>query len=251
MKGNVAIITGGLSGIGKGTALELAKEHLTIIILDVQDDKAADVVKQIEALGSTCKYFHCDLTQRQEVNKVFDQINQQYGRVDYAFNNAGRGILSKPFGKVTDDEIDGLISLDVKAVMYCMINELKFMTKQHFGRIVNTTSGAGLVAGKGMALYSACKHAVVGLTKAAALDYAKEGITINAVAPGTIATELILPYKKIAPDQFKQWEDSNPIGRLGKPAEIGHAVKFLFEDKSEFINGVILPVDSGCVAGNF
>lgn len=144
-----------------------------------------------------------------------------------------------------------MIDLDIKAVMYCMINELKFMTEQHFGRIVNTTSGAGLVAGKGMALYSTCKHAVVGLTKAAALDYAKKEITINAVAPGTIATELILPYKETAPEEFKKWEDSNPIGRLGKPAEIGHAVKFFFEDGSEFVNGVILPVDSGCVAGNF
>ena len=131
------------------------------------------------------------------------------------------------------------------------VDELKFMTEQHFGRIVNTTSGAGLVAGKGMALYSACKHAILGLTKAAALDYAKKEITINAVAPGTIATELILPYKETAPEEFKKWEDSNPIGRLGKPAEIGHAVKFFFEDGSEFVNGVILPVDSGCVAGNF
>ena len=130
------------------------------------------------------------------------------------------------------------------------INELlKIMKENNFGRIVNTASGSGIVAAKGSALYTAVKHAVVGLTKAAALDYATQNITINAVAPGTIETELIQKYKD-TPD-YQEWCKSNPAGRLGKPYEIGRVVAFLFEDNSSFINGVVLPIDSGFCAGRF
>ena len=133
--------------------------------------------------------------------------------------------------------------------MLCMIHEINMMKENGFGRIVNTASGSGLVASKGMALYTACKHAVCGLTKAAALDYAKDNITINAIAPGTIETELVLPIKEHKPEEYALWCLSNPIGRLGQPHEIARVVSFLFEDDSEFINGTIIPIDSGFVAG--
>ena len=130
-----------------------------------------------------------------------------------------------------------------------MIEEIKIMKENGSGRIVNTTSGAGLLGIKGNSVYCAAKHGVVGVTKAAALDYATSNITINAIAPWTIETELVNSLKEIAPDAYKQAEESNPSGHLGKPEDIANAAVFLCEDASSFINGVVLPVDSGCVAG--
>lgn len=250
MENKVALVTGGLSGIGKGTVEELSKKGYTVVIFDVQDNKAEKVIADCAQYDGKVYYKHCDLFKSQEIAEGFQYIKQTFGKLDCAFNNAGFGILSKPFGEVTEEEIDKELGILVKAHMICMTHELKMMQENHFGRIVNTASGSGLVACKGMALYSACKHAICGLTKAAALDYATENITVNAVAPGTIETELILPYKETNPEEYASWASSNPSGRFGKPYDIAHAVVFLFEEDSDFINGVILPVDSGFVAGS-
>lgn len=246
----IALITGGLSGIGKGTVLELAKRHYNIIIFDHNDDKANAVIKSAMTNGAEKVVYHkVNLLSPKEIAAGFEFIKKEYGRLDCAFNNAGTGILAKPFDEVTEEEMDKLWELDVKAYMLCMQAEIKLMKENNFGRIVNTASGSGLVAAKGSALYTAVKHAVVGLTKAAALDYAAQNITINSVAPGTIETELIEKYKDTA--DYKEWCKSNPAGRLGKPSEIGRVVAFLFEEQSSFINGVILPIDSGFCAGRF
>ena len=142
-----------------------------------------------------------------------------------------------------------LFDIDEIKSAYIWIEEIKIMKENGFGRIVNTASGAGLLGVKGNSIYCAAKHGVVGITKAAALDYATSNITINAIAPGTIETELVNSLKEIAPEAYKQAEESNPAGHLGKPEDIANAALFLCEDTSSFINGVILPVDSGCVAG--
>ena len=162
-------------------------------------------------------------------------------------NNAGFGIPAKPLDECTSEEVNKVIGICLIAVTNCMIEEIK--KENGFGRIVNTTSGAGLLGIKGNSVYCAAKHGVVGVTKAAALDYATSNITINAIAPGTIETELVNSLKEIAPDAYKQAEESNPSGHLGKPEDIANAAVFLCEDASSFINGVVLPVDSGCVAG--
>lgn len=245
----VTVVTGGLSGIGKGAVLELAKRQYTTIILDVQDAKADAVIEEANLLGGETCYRHCDLFDSNAIRESFAYIEEKFGRLDCAFNNAGFGILPKRFEEVTEDEIDKELGILVKCHMMCTIEELKLMQKNNFGRIVYTASGAGLLGSKGMALYNACKHAIVGLTKGVALDYAQNNITVNAVAPGTIETELVAPYKESNPEIYAKWAESNPAGRLGMPWEIGHAVAFLFEDESAFINGVVLPVDSGFCAG--
>ena len=176
-------------------------------------------------------------------------IKEQFGKLDYAMNNAGFGIPAKPLDECTSEEVNKVIGICLIAVTNCMIEEIKIMKENGFGRIVNTTSGAGLLGVKGNSIYCAAKHGVVGITKAAALDYATSNITINAIAPGTIETELVNSLKEIAPEAYKQAEESNPAGHLGKPEDIANAALFLCEDTSSFINGVILPVDSGCVAG--
>lgn len=246
----IALVTGGLSGIGKGAVLELAKRNYKIIIFDHNDQKAPGVIQRAIKNGAEDVIYHkVNLLSPKEIATGFDFIKSEFGKLDCAFNNAGTGILAKPFDKVTEEEMDKLWNLDVKAYMLCMQGEIRLMKENNFGRIVNTASGSGIVAAKGSALYTAVKHAVVGLTKAAALDYATQNITINAVAPGTIETELIQKYKD-TPD-YQEWCKSNPAGRLGKPYEIGRVVAFLFEDNSSFINGVVLPIDSGFCAGRF
>lgn len=247
--GKVAVVTGGLSGIGKGTVLELAKRNYLTVIFDIQDNKADAVIAQANALGGETYYRHCNLFDSADIKDGFSYVKETFGKLDCAFNNAGFGIMPKSFEEVTEEEIDKELAILVKCHMLCTIEEIKLMKENGFGRIVYTTSGAGLLGSKGMALYNACKHAIVGLTKGVALDMAKENITVNAVAPGTIETELVSPYKESAPDVYAQWTASNPAGRLGQPWEIGRAVAFLFEEDSSFINGVVLPVDSGFCAG--
>ncbi|MPM93187.1 2,5-dichloro-2,5-cyclohexadiene-1,4-diol dehydrogenase [bioreactor metagenome] len=249
MKGKVALVTGGLSGIGKATVLELVRRGLNVIVLDIQDEKAQQLAEECADLSGNFIYRKCNLFESNEIEESFKFVKDNYGHLDYALNNAGFGILSKNFAEVTEEEIDKLLLINVKAYMLCMKHEINSMRDNHFGRIVNTASGSGLVASKGMALYTACKHAVVGLTKAAALDYVRENITINAIAPGTIETELVVPIKEKNPEEYAMWSASNPIGRLGLPSEIARVVAFLFEDDSEFINGTVIPVDSGFVAG--
>lgn len=246
----VALITGGLSGIGKATVFELASKGCTVIIFDVQDEKADAIVREVEKLGGVAEYRNCNLFNSEEINREFDLIEKKYEHLDFAFNNAGFGILDKKFGEVSEEEIDQLLGINVKACMLCMIRELNIMEKSGFGRIVNTSSGAGLTGNKGMALYSASKHAVVGLTKSAALDYPKNGITVNAIAPGAIQTELVSSLKERDPEEYKRGLNRMPIGRFGKPEEIARVVSFLFQEDSAFINGTVIPVDSGFVAGS-
>ena len=164
-------------------------------------------------------------------------------------NNAGFGIPAKPLDECTTEDVNRVIGICLIAVANCMIEEVKMMKEAGFGRIINTTSGAGILGIKGNSIYCAAKHGVVGITKAAALDYATYNVTINAIAPGAIETELVSSLKEIAPDAYRQAEKSNPAGRLGQPEDIANAVMFLCEDASSFINGVVIPVDSGCVAG--
>ena len=249
MKNRVALITGGVSGIGKGMVRMFAKRGCQVIIFDIQDEKADDVIELCKEFKGNVVYKHCDLFKSNEIKEGFDFIQEKFGHLDCAFNNAGFGILSKPFGEVTEKEIDMELGILVKAHMMCMIHELRMMKENGYGRIVNTTSGAGLVSSQGMALYSACKHAISGLTKGVALDYATQNITVNAVAPGTIETELILPYKETNPEEYAIWAKANPSERFGQPYDIARVVVFLFEEDSDFINGTIIPVDSGCVAG--
>jgi NAD(P)-dependent dehydrogenase (short-subunit alcohol dehydrogenase family) len=249
-KDKVALVTGGLTGIGKAAVMELAKKGYTIIIFGRSDAKAPAVIKEAESYGGKAFFKHCDVTDSQQVKEGFAWIKDTFGALHCAFNNAGQGLHARPFHQFSEADIDFQLQLLVKAQMMCLREEIPFMLEQNYGRIVNTSSGAGLVGSKGGALYNACKHAVVGLTKGTALDYAQNGITVNAICPGSIETELISTLRE-NPTMWERVCSSNPIGRLGQPWEIGRVVSFLFEDDSEFINGAIIPVDSGYCAGTF
>ena len=249
MKNRVVLVTGGASGIGKGMVRMFADRDCQVIIFDVQDDKGETLAKELCSQGKKVVYKHVNLFNIDEIKNAYVWIKEQFGKLDYAMNNAGFGIPAKPLDECTSEEVNNVIGICLIAVTNCMIEEIKIMKENGFGRIINTTSGAGLLGCKGNSVYCAAKHGVVGITKAAALDYATSNITINAIAPGTIETELVNSLKEIAPDAYKQAESSNPSGHLGKPEDIANAAVFLCEDASSFINGVVLPVDSGCVAG--
>lgn len=249
MERKLALVTGGLSGIGKATVIELSRRGYQVIIFDIGDDRADSVLGECRAVGIAPVYRRCDLLKPQDIHASFDFIKKNYGNLDCAFNNAGFGAKTKPFGEITEDEIERVIGINIRANMLCMIHELEMMMENGYGRIVSTASGSGLTGTPGMALYSACKHAVCGLTKSVALDYAKHNITVNAIAPGTIETEPIALRKTTAPDQYKKWCAANPCGRLGMPYEIARVVSFLFEEESSLINGTIIPVDGGFAAG--
>lgn len=249
MKKKLALVTGGLSGMGKATVIELSRVEYDVIVFDIQDDKLDILIDECKDHDGKIFYRHCNLLDGEDIKKSFNFINNTYGNLDCAFNNAGFGIQAKPFDEVSEKEIDTLINIDIKSYMLCMIYELKMMKENGFGRIVNNSSGAGLLGSAGGALYNAVKHAVVGLTKGASLDYAKQNITINCICPGTIDTELVSGLKDIDPDMYKHAAESNPIGRMGAPSEVARVVKFLFEEDSSYLNGVIMPIDSGWSAG--
>ena len=249
MENRVVLVTGGASGIGKGIVRKFAQRGWQVIIFDVQDEKGETLAKELCDQGKKVVYKHVNLFNIDEIKRAYAWIKEQYGKLDYAMNNAGFGIPAKPLDECTTEDVNRVIGICLIAVANCMIEEVKMMKEAGFGRIINTTSGAGILGIKGNSIYCAAKHGVVGITKAAALDYATYNVTINAIAPGAIETELVSSLKEIAPDAYRQAEKSNPAGRLGQPEDIANAVMFLCEDASSFINGVVIPVDSGCVAG--
>ncbi|MNM66669.1 Levodione reductase [compost metagenome] len=249
MKEKVALVTGGLSGMGKACSIAFAQRQCTVVILDIQDGKAEETVKLCREAGGEAVYRRCDLFDYKDIESAYQFITDTYGRLDYAVNCAGFGLPPKPMDESTYEDAQKLYGINVNAVSMCMIHELRMMKEAGFGRIVNIASGTGLVAAKGYSLYSAAKHAVVGMTKAAALDYAKDNITVNSIAPGTIETELVASLKVQMPEAYEQSKQANPCGRLGQPWEIARVVLFLCEDDSSFINGTVIPVDGGGTAG--
>ncbi|MFT9457456.1 MAG: SDR family oxidoreductase [Liquorilactobacillus hordei] len=250
MSNKIAVVTGGASGIGAGMVKAFFNRGCTVIILDVQDDKGKALALKVANGSGKIIYKHCDLFDYQAIQETFEWIAAKFKKIDYAMNNAGFGLPVKPLAEVTPDELRKVYGICLIALTDCMIEELKIMSKAGFGRIVNTASGAGIVASQGGAVYSAAKAGVIALTKSAALDYVKQGITVNAIAPGAIETELVASLKETSPETYAGAEKSNPIGRFGQPEDIANATLFLCQGSSSFINGVVIPVDSGFAAGN-
>ncbi len=248
MKERNIVITGGLSGLGKATALEMVKNGYHVIIFDYADRKAEEVLAELRKEGRA-DYIHCDLSKKSEIDVAFAQVKERFGHLDCAFNNAGVSLGAGPFETMTEDIINKMVDIDLKAVMFCMINELELMLENGFGRIVNTSSASGLMGSINAGVYNAVKFGVNGLTRSVALDHAKDNITVNAICPGTMATELILNYEKTNPDLFQEWVNMLPGGRLVTPEEVARIVAFLMSDESSVINGAMIAADTGLVAG--
>ena len=247
-KDKVALVTGGSSGIGRAAALELAREGAKVVVADVNAEGGEETVSMVKEAGGEAMFVKTDVSSSAEVEALINKTVETYARLDCACNNAGFGGIYTPFIKHTEDYWDHTININLKGVWLCMKYEILQMLKQGGGAIVNTSSAAGLIGTPGFSAYSASKHGVVGLTKTAALEYARKGIRINAVCPGFIRTPM-LEYMIAKNPQIEQGSIAmEPVGRLGTPEEIAEALVWLCSDAASFVTGHAMPVDGGVVA---
>ena len=244
-----AVLTGGGSGIGRATALALARAGARVVIGNRNREQGQAVVREIAALGGQAEFVRTDVSSVNDVKALVAHAVARFGRLDLAFNNAGIEGESKPLHEQDEALANQLIDVNLKGVFWAMKYEIEAMLRnagdaqgEGRGAVVNCSSVLGLGGFRGGSLYVASKHAVTGMTKAAALDYAAQGIRINAVAPGPIATPMLARF---AGDNLPAQAKAIPMGRIGQPEEVAAAVVWLLSDAASFITGHTLPVDGG------
>jgi NAD(P)-dependent dehydrogenase (short-subunit alcohol dehydrogenase family) len=243
--GKVAFVTGAGSGIGRATALAFARQGATVVVADISQENSEETARLIEEQGSRVLAVTCDVSRAEDVKAALAQTIQEFGRLDFAFNNAGVEQRAAAVADFEEDEWNRIMDVNVRGVFLCMKYQIPLLLKQGGGAIVNTSSGAGVIGIKGGGAYAASKHAIVGLTKSAALDYAAQNIRINAVAPGYIATSMMDRFTGGSAEGWEKITAEEPIGRVGRPEEIADAVLWLCSDASSFIVGHTLVADGG------
>jgi NAD(P)-dependent dehydrogenase (short-subunit alcohol dehydrogenase family) len=248
MKETVALVTGASSGIGRATAVAFAREGARVVASDVQIDRGEETVRLILDAGGEAAFVHANVADAAEVEAMVRRAVEVFGRLDYAFNNAGIEGLTAPTAECTEENWDRVIDINLKGVWLCMRFEIPEMLRQGGGAIVNCSSVAGLVGFPGIPAYSASKHAILGLTRTAALEYAQQGIRVNAVCPGVIRTAMVERFTHQDPQAEAQLVAREPVGRMGTPEEIAGAVLWLCSDAASFVTGHALAVDGGFVS---
>lgn len=245
-KNKVAIVTGGSFGIGRATAIAFAKRGAKVAVVDcVADNETLDIIK---SSGGDAIFINCDVSKDTDVRNMISEVVETYGGIDYAFNNAGIEGISATTHECTEEIWERTIGVNLKGIWLCMKYEIQQMLKQGKGAIVNTASIAGLVGFQGLPAYTASKHGVIGLTKTAALEYAKLGIRINAVCPGVIKTPMVDRFTGKNKEVEKQFENMEPVGRMGQPEEVAEAAIWLCSDAASFVTGDAMAVDGGWIA---
>jgi len=242
----VALVTGGSFGIGRATAIAFAQLGTRVVVADVVEDTAT--VDHIRSAGGEAIFVKCDVSNTAEVQHMVDVAIKSYGRLDFAFNNAGIEGEIGATHDCTEENWDRVVSVNLKGVWNCMKYELPHMLKRGEGAIVNNASMAGLVALAGSPAYVASKHGIIGLTKTAAVEYARHGIRINAVCPGSVKSPMFDRFTGKDKNTEKKFADMAPIGRLGEPEQVAEAVIWLCSGSSTFVIGHALAVDGGWVA---
>ncbi|MEJ6595729.1 glucose 1-dehydrogenase [Parasphingorhabdus sp.] len=240
------LITGGATGIGRATALAFAREGASVMIGDV-DGRAAETVSLIEAAGGKAAFKCADVTDAAAMTALVRDCVARFGGMDMAFNNAGVLPPPLPFHEVPESDLDLILNVDLKGVYFAMQAEIRHFLENGGGAIVNTASVAGIVADPQMSAYVAAKHGVVGLTKAVAIEYAQQGIRVNAIGPGFVATPMTQAW--LDSEEFKAaFFAQNISGRAAQPEEIAGTVLHLCSDAASFINGSLFVIDGGQTA---
>jgi NAD(P)-dependent dehydrogenase (short-subunit alcohol dehydrogenase family) len=247
LENKVALVTGGTSGIGKATAIALGAAGAKVVFSGRREAEGEDVANLIRQAGAECLFVRSDVSNETDVKELIQKTVETYGRLDIAFNNAGIDSPTKPLHEQSVEDFDKLMAINVRGLFMCMKSEIQQMLTQGTGVIINTSSVVGLIGVAGVSSYVASKHAVMGLTRAAALDYAKLGIRINAINPGFILTEM-MDHISSTGITLEQIGSMAPMGRMGQPEEIAATVVFLGSDAASYMTGQSLVVDGGLTA---
>ncbi|MBW4607964.1 MAG: glucose 1-dehydrogenase [Hassallia sp. WJT32-NPBG1] len=254
LQGKVALVTGGTSGIGRAAAIAYAQQQAKVVVVGRRIDEGEETVRLINKADGEAIFVQADVTKEADVEAMVDKAVSIFGRLDIAFNNAGFGTVPKPLHEQSVEDFDSMMATNLRGVFFCMKYEIQQMLTQGAGVIINNSSVAGLIGIPGMGPYTASKHAVMGLTRSAALDYAKQGIRINAVNPGYIrGTEIVTPKSLqemgMTLEQFDSMVSSSvPMGHRGQPEEIAATVVFLCSDAASYITGQSFAIDGGLIA---
>ena len=245
LENKVALVTGGTSGIGRATAIALAAAGAKVVFSGRRKEEGEKTAALIRDAGAECLFVRSDVSNESDVKALVQKTIEAYGQLDCAFNNAGIDPPSKSLHEQSIEDFDKLMSINVRGLFLSMKYELQQMVSQGSGVIVNNSSIGGLIGFPGLSPYIASKHAVMGLTRSASLDYAKQGIRINAVNPGIIATDMIDRLVDETGDTSDDLISSIPMGRMGQAKEIAQAVVFLCSDAASYITGQPLVIDGG------
>lgn len=243
-----AFVSGAASGIGRSTAIAFARSGASVSVVDVLEKEGQETVRLIQEVGGIAHFIKCDVSDEADVKKAISETVEKYGGLHYAFNNAGIEGQSAATADCTTENWDRVIRVNLRSVWLCMKYQIPVMLKGGGGAIVNCSSIAGLVGFSTSPAYVASKHGIIGLTKTAALEYAKMNIRVNAVCPGVIHTPMIDRFAHGETQALKAFSNAEPIGRLGRPEEIAEAVLWLCSDGASFVTGHPMVIDGGWVA---
>jgi NAD(P)-dependent dehydrogenase (short-subunit alcohol dehydrogenase family) len=245
MQSKVILITGGSSGIGKATAKAFALEGAKVVIASRGEEKGKDAVREIRAIGGEAFFVRTDVSQEEQVKNLVEMAVSEYGRVDFAFNNAGVEGRGARLASETMEMWNEIMDINLKGVWLCMKYEIVQMRKQGGGVIINNSSSSGLGGAPRLTIYSASKHGVVGLTKGAALEYISDNIRINALCPGIIKTPMHDERLSTTPGLEKIMLSMIPMGKFGKPEEVAAAVMWMCSDDASYMTGSTILLGGG------
>jgi NAD(P)-dependent dehydrogenase (short-subunit alcohol dehydrogenase family) len=244
----VALVTGGNSGIGREVSVALAREGANVMVAARRKAEGEETVRLIRGAGGVATFIATDVTQASSVLEMVRACVEEHGRLDIAFNNAGiTGSVMKDIVEFEESDFDMTVAVNLKGTWLCMKYEIQEMLRTGGGSIVNCSSTAGLRGGARASAYYSSKHAVIGLTKSVALEFASKGVRVNAVCPGLTITDMMAERIATAPEKFTVIQQKIPMGRAGSVAEIAHAVLWLCSDEATYVTGAVLSVDGGFV----